>query len=50
VSGRASGVKIVKMEEMGAPISLDGWQSIRIIGALPGTTLLIYPGYPVAWL
>jgi len=35
---------------MGAPISLDGWQSIRIIGALPGTTLLIYPGYPVAWL
>ena len=30
--GRASGIKMVGMAEMGAPISLDGWQSIRIVG------------------
>jgi len=33
VSGRVSGVKMVEMAEMGAPISLDGRQSIRIVGA-----------------
>jgi len=32
VPGRASGVKMVGMAEMGAPISLDGWQSIQIVG------------------
>jgi len=29
--GRASGVKMVGMADMGAPISLDGWQSIWIV-------------------
>ena len=29
----ASGVKMVGMAEMGATISLDGWQSIQIVGA-----------------
>jgi len=33
VPGRASGIKMVGIVEMGAPISLDGWQSIRIVGA-----------------
>ena len=33
VLGRASGVKMVEMVEVGAPISLDGWQSIQIVGA-----------------
>jgi len=32
VPGRAFGVKMVGMAEMGAPINLDGWQSIRIVG------------------
>ena len=31
--GRASGVKMVVMAEMGAPISQDGWQSFRTVGA-----------------
>ena len=33
MSGRASGVKMVGMVEVGAPISLDGWQSIQTVGA-----------------
>jgi len=32
VPGRASGVKMMGMAEMGAPISLDRWQSIQIVG------------------
>jgi len=32
VPGRASGVKMVGMAEMGAPISLYGWQSIQTVG------------------
>jgi len=31
VPGRASGVKMVGMAEMGAPVSLDGWQTIWIV-------------------
>ena len=31
--GRASGDKMVGMAEVGAPISLDEWQSVRIVGA-----------------
>jgi len=30
--GRASGIKMMGMTAMGAPISLDGWQSIWIVG------------------
>jgi len=33
VPGRASGVKMMGIAVMGAPFSLDGWQSIRIVGA-----------------
>jgi len=33
VSGRASGVKLVEMVEVGVPVSLDGWESIWIVGA-----------------
>ena len=29
---KASCVKMVGMAEMGAPISVDGWQSVRIVG------------------
>jgi len=32
LSGRASGVKMVGIAEIWASISLDGWQSIRIVG------------------
>ena len=30
--GRASGIKMVGIVEMGAPSSLEGWQSIRTVG------------------
>jgi len=32
VPGRASGIKMVGMAEMGATVSLDGWKSIWIVG------------------
>jgi len=31
VLGRASSIKMVGMAEVGAPINLDGWQSIWIV-------------------
>ena len=31
--GRASGIRMVEMAKVGAPISQDGWQSIWIVGA-----------------
>ena len=31
--GRALGIKMAGMAEIGAPINLDGWQSFQIVGA-----------------
>jgi len=35
VAGRASGVKMVGMMEVGAPISLDGWHQAGLLVHLP---------------
>ena len=41
MSGRASGVKMVGMVQVGVPISLDEWQSIRILGASACVLILL---------
>jgi len=39
VAGRASGIKMVGMMEVGAPISLDGVALSRIVGASASCTI-----------
>ena len=42
MAGRASGIKMVRMVEVGEPISLDGIASIWIVGA---SAFVIFPLY-----
>jgi len=42
VPRRASGIKMVGIAEMRAPISLDGWQSIWIVGVSASVTFILH--------